>query len=389
MTKHAVLSPSKSSMWINCPPSARLNEKFDRKSGEAADEGTLAHSLGELLLKRALERVKEKEFIAQVKGIKANTLYNSAMMEHCTRFASYVMEQYNAMLEKYDNVVIILEAELDLSKYIPEGFGTGDVIICGGTEVLVIDFKYGKGVYVETEGNSQMMIYALGAIILVELLSFVAKKVKMTIYQPRLDNINSWDITVKDLTEWANDVLKGRAKLAFAGEGKLAAGSHCLFCRIKATCKAHAKYNLELAGEEFDEHSDATQLPDKKLVELYLRAKQIRSWLGAIEDYMLEEAVKGKTWKGLKLVHGRSVRILTKPDEIVKVFKRMKLPEKHYLSEPQLLGITALEANIGVKLFAEMVGKYVIKPTGKPSLVHAENKGKDYDVNNSAAEDFS
>jgi len=375
-------------MWLNCTPSARLSEKYERRSNEASDEGKLAHQLSELLIKVALNRVTKVEYAKQNLKIKANRHYTASMLEHCSQFASYVMEQFNAMKEKHRHAAIFLEVKLDLTRFIPEGFGTGDVVILAGNEILVIDLKYGKGVFVHTEENTQMMIYAIGAIEAFSSLTDV-KKVRMTIYQPRLDNIDTWETSYKSLMDWANSVLRKQAAIAFKGKGQLVAGTHCQFCPVKATCKANAAYNQSLAKGEFDETSEPTELNDKELVELYLRAKQIRSWLTAIEDHMLEKAITGKTWKGLKLVHGRSVRQISDPKKVEAILKRMKLPEKQYLSEPQLLGITALEANIGAQLFAKMAGKFVVKPVGKPSLVHADSKGQTYSGNNSAIEDFS
>lgn len=387
--KHAILSPSKSSMWLNCTPSARIGLKYQRPESEAADEGTLAHALAELLLKKILNRVTKLEFVSEYKKIQKHKLYSASMLEHCTQFATYVMEEFVAMQEKHGDALIFLETNLDLSKYIPEGFGTGDVIIISGHEMVVIDLKYGKGVFVHTEENTQMMIYALGAIDCFSMFGGEIKKVKMTIYQPRLDNIDSWEIPVKNLLQWAKETLLKKAKLAFEGKGKLVAGGHCTFCPAKAVCKEHAKYNMSLAVEEFTVDAvKPNELPDKKLVEIYLRAKEFRSWLASVEDYMLQKAIEGKTWKGLKLVHGRSVRQITNPAAVLEILKRMKLPTKQYLSEPKLLGITALENNIGAQLFAKMAGKYIEKPKGKPSLVHEENKGQDYDANNSAKDDF-
>ncbi|HYD90922.1 MAG TPA: DUF2800 domain-containing protein [Flavobacterium sp.] len=384
MGQHAILSPSKSSMWLNCTPSARLGEQFETGS-EAADEGTLAHKLSEVLLLYDLGRITKTQRIKKVEAIQRNKHYTASMMEHCSQFAAYVIEQYNEMEERHGNAMIFLEIELDLSSYIPEGFGTGDVIIVAGNILQIIDLKYGKGVFVEVKDNTQMMIYALGAMEYVQVLADDIKDIYMTIYQPRLDNIASSNITVKGLLTWAKETLMPKAKLAFAGKGKRVSGSHCTFCPVKATCKAHANYNLELTRETFDEPQE---LSDEDLVEIYLRAKQMRAWLTAVEEFMLDKAVRGKKWKGLKLVHGRSVRILTNPAAILKILKAKKLPSNLYLSEPQLLGITALETNIGASEFTKIAGKYIVKPKGKPSLVHADRKGQEYSPANSAKDVF-
>lgn len=384
MKKHAVLSPSKSSRWLICTPSARLEEKVQRSSSDAADEGTTAHLLSELLIRETLgERVKP-----EIQKVKTSKYYNKAMLEHCETFASYVVEKFNAIKEKYEHAVIILESELDLSKYIPEGHGTGDVIILAGNYLFVIDLKYGKGIHVEVEENTQMMIYALGAMDNFNMLFDKIKFVEMTIYQPRLGNIETFKMTAANLENWGKEVVAKQAKLAFAGKGNLIAGSHCDFCAVKATCKANAAYNMELAKEEFVSKEPA-ELKDADLVKIYLRAREIKGWLDAVEKHMVDKAVTGKKWKGLKLVHGRSMRIITNPKAVLAILKRKKLPTELFLSEPQLLGITALEQNIGAKEFFKIAGKYVEKPLGKPSLVHADDKRKEYNVNESAKEDFS
>lgn len=387
MKAHALLSPSKSSRWLVCPPSARLEDRHKRSSSEAADEGTLAHHLSELLILYALKRTTKLRYLADLQGIRRNQYYNSSMMEHCETFASYVMEKYTEMQTRHKHVDIFLEVHLDLSKWIPESFGTGDIIIIGDNELLVIDLKYGKGIHVEADENTQMMIYALGAMDCFDMLFVSIKTVSMTIYQPRLDNHSTFTMTAKNLLEWAKGVLKGRAKLAFEGKGKFVAGDHCQFCAVKATCKANADHNMKLAQEEFD--IDPAELKDAQLVKIYLQAKNLHSWLRAVEEYMLEKAIAGKNWRGLKLVHGRSSRVIINPVAVMKILQRKKLPKENYLSEPALLGITALEKNIGAKEFYKLAGKYVDKPVGKPSLVNTDNKGKDYDVNESAKDEFN
>lgn len=389
MAKHAVLSPSKSSMWLNCTPSAKLSEGY-KTTSEAADEGSLAHELSELLLKKVLKKVSEKDFLVKVKSIKANKHYNASMMEHCVQFSVYVIEQYTALQQKFDDAAIFLEVKLDLRHYIPEGFGTGDIILVAGDTIQIIDLKYGKGVFVKAKGNTQMKIYGLGALEAFSIFSNEYKKVNMTIYQPRLGNIDSWKITTKELTKWATETLAPKAKLAYNGKGERVAGEHCKFCPVKATCKAHADYNMTIAGVEFDDLPEkAGSLTDKQLAEVYAKAKQIRNWLTGIEEYMLAKAIAGKTWKGLKLVYGRSTRVISNPDAIIKILKAKKVPVSKFLSEPQLLGITALEKNIGAEQFQKLTSKYITKSLGKPSLVSAESKGKEYNVNESAKEDFS
>lgn len=389
---HALLSPSKSSTWLNCTPSAKLCEKYPNVSNEAADEGTLAHKLCELLLKQLLQSISKANFAKEFAMIKKHKWYNAAMYEHCEQFATFVMEIYNGCLEKYDVADIFLEVKIDLQKYIPEGFGTADVVIIAGNgaEVFVIDFKYGKGVFVKVHDNTQMRIYALGvldcfSIIMTEPL----KKLSITIYQPRLNNISVQELHAKLLQIWGDTVLRPKAKLAYTGKGELNAGEHCTFCPAKVTCTANAKFNLSTIGNDFGKlEIAATKLSSAELISVYLKAKQIRNWLSGIEEYMLAQAKLGKKWKGLKLVNGRSTRVIANPEKLLQILKNNKIPTRQYLSEPQLLGITALEQNIGADKLAKLAGKLIAKPPGKLSLVKDDSPAKEFNVNESAANDF-
>src|SRR5699024_8830876 len=140
---------------------------------------------------------------------------------------------------------LFIEQKLDFSPWVPEGFGTGDVIIIAGDTIEVIDLKYGKGVPVSAENNSQMRLYGLGAYKNFGLL-YEIKNVTMTIVQPRLDSISSETLTLNELLAWGGAV-KVTAQMAMKGEGEYGAGDHCRFCRASATCRHLAEYNLEIA----------------------------------------------------------------------------------------------------------------------------------------------
>jgi hypothetical protein len=252
MSAHAVLSPSGAERWLNCTPSVRLEQQFPDNAGQAAAEGTLAHELGELLLRKELKQIKKFQFEQKLAAIKANGLYDNSMLDHCENYRDFVLERLHDAKARTKDAVIALEQRIDLTEFVPEGYGTTDSNIIADHILDVVDLKYGKGVPVSAERNKQMMLYALGALNAFDMM-YDIHTVRMTIYQPRIDNISTWELPVKDLREWAETELRPRAKLAFDGEGEFNAGKHCRFCKARGTCKANADFNLQLAKYEFRE----------------------------------------------------------------------------------------------------------------------------------------
>lgn len=359
---------------MTCTPSARLEQQFPDKAGEAAAEGTLAHSIGERFLKmnlteddaEKLDLQSEIQFISEV-----NKLFKPEMLECCLAYADFVLERYADAKRRNADAMIFLEKKIDLTQYIEEGFGTGDAFIIADETLDFIDLKYGKGVPVSAVENKQMMVYALGALHEFELM-FDIKKVRMTIYQPRIDNISEWEISVEDLKAWAASDLVPKAKLAYAGEGEFVPGPHCLFCRAKAVCKANADAQLEVLKHEF---RDAVLLTDDEIADILTKADTIEKWLKSVEAHALTEAVNnGKQWPGFKLVEGRSVRVITDETEAVACLTNAGIPEDDLYKPKELLGITALEKVVGKKTFTEVSSTFVIKPAGKPTLVPLADK---------------
>lgn len=388
MAAHALLSPSSASRWLACTPSAQLESTFPDTAGEAAAEGTLAHSLGELLIKGKLHRlfsldVEKAQFDYGV--IQADKFYNEAMQEHCQNYAAFVLEQFAEAQNITPDAKLFLEQKLDLTDYIPDGFGTGDCVIIADGTLQIIDLKYGKGVPVSAKENKQMMLYALGALAAFEHLYDVAR-VKMTIYQPRLDNISHYILTVDELQQFGNEVLKPLALLASKGEGDFQPGDHCRFCKVKAQCRALADHNLAIAKYEF---AMPALLGDEEIADILNRIDGLTQWAKSVEDYALSEAVNnGKKWPGYKLVEGRSNRTISDEKAVIKALSADCLPTL-YMAEPKLLGITALEKNIGKAKFSKLVAPYLIKPPGKLTLVPESSEKPEYHSADGAKADFA
>ena len=384
--KHAILSPSSASRWMACTPSARFEAEFPDRAGEAAAEGTLAHSLGELLIRKELCTITDKVYSQQIKEITSNPMYNAEMRNHAEDYAAFVIERLNGAKARTKDAVLHLEQRLNLTDYVPEGFGTGDAVIIADGVMDIIDLKYGKGVPVYSTENKQMMLYALGALREFDFM-YDLTSVRMTIYQPRIDNISEWEIPVADLRKWAADELIPKARLAYDGQGEYVPGPHCQFCKAKASCKALADQQLEIAKYEFKE---LNRLTDEDVADILNRADQFTKWLKGIEDNALFEAVNnGKKWPGYKLVEGRSVRVYSDTEAIVTELKKAGFDEATIFKPKEVLGITAMEKAIGKSKFADIIGPYTIKPPGKATLVPESDKRPELNSLENAKADFA
>jgi hypothetical protein len=394
---HAILSPSSASRWMACPPSARFEEQFPDKSSVYADEGTIAHSLGELLIREKLGEIKKPEYRKRLAALETDldklqeanpgNSFSSfeTMLEYCEDYAVFVIERFAGAQATTPDAKLFLEKRLDMSDYVPEGFGTSDAVIVADQMMETIDLKYGKGVSVSVIENKQQKLYALGALKDFDFI-YDIREVRMTIYQPRIGNIESWVTTVAELIEWAETELKPLAELAFEGKGEYAPGPHCGFCKGKAVCKALADKNLELAKHGF---ADPNVLTEANVSEILQVVDMLTDWASAVKEYALNEAVNnGKKWPGYKIVEGRSNRKYTDADTVGKVLIEAGFKEENLFTK-KLLSITNMEKEIGKKVFAEMVGPYVIKPQGKPTLAPLSDKRPEFTGVESAIRDFA
>jgi len=369
MSSHALLSPSSSERWINCPPSAKENVGGDTGSSYA-QQGTDAHALCEYKVKKTLGY--------SVRDPTEDLIYFDEEMSECTdAYCEYVMEQVQAAKACCPDPLVLVEQRLDFTRWVAESFGTADCVIVADGVMTVIDFKYGLGVLVEADNNSQMRMYALGALHLFESI-YDIQTVRMTIFQPRRDNVSTAEISAEELLSWADEVLIPAAILAAKGEGDYRAGKHCQFCRIKATCRKRAEYNLQLAQYDF---AVPDTLADDEISMILDRAETFIGWINDIKDYALEQAISGKQYPGFKVVEGRSNRRYTNDDAVAAVV----LDAGYDPYERKLMGVTAMTKLLGKKKFDTLLGTLIEKPKGKPTMVPVSDKGPAW---NSATEEF-
>lgn len=401
---HAILSASSSKRWLNCTPSARLEQNFPNESSVYAEEGTAAHALGEYKLRKYLhERVQRPVSGFDSEEMDANT----------DIYAEFIISTVERIKETCSHPLVMIEERLDYSYLVPSGFGTGDCVIIADGTLYVIDYKNGQGVFVSCDHNPQMMLYALGAYHTYGYL-YDIKKVSMTIVQPRLENISTFECSVEELLDWAETYVRPRAKLAFEGKGEQKPGEWCRFCRARCVCKACADEALALVKEEFldldeglltddaAEETDATAsydrdttaptfkspaLLDKHDIEQMLPTlNRIESWIEAVFAFVSSEAINhGVMWDGYKVVEGRSKRQFIDMKSVAEAAEKAGYTD---IYKTEMISLTEFEKLMGRKKFKEILGEYVVKPPGKLSLVPDSDPREAVDLE-SAEDEFT
>ena len=366
MGAHALLSPSSASRWLNCTAAPHLEADMPDVSSGFAVEGTLAHAYCAKKLKTFLGLPTEHED----KEIAELADYHTCEMDEYTdAYATIVIEKYNAARTITPDAQLLVETRLDFSEHIPDSFGTADAIIIADGTMDVIDFKYGKGVSVSAFKNPQMQIYALGAY---DKFSFEYRidRVRMTIIQPRIDNLSDYELSVSDLMSWTDEVLTPRAREAFSGQGTQTPGEWCRFCKVKSRCRALANQSLKTALEK----PDPQLLNPQELADVLPKLETIKIWLTGIEEYALHTALSGTTVPGWKVVEGRSTRKITNPTAVSDALSGAGIGRDLIYKPQELLPITELEKLVGKKQFAALCAQWISKPQGKPTIVPESDK---------------
>lgn len=371
---HALLSASGAGRWLNCTPSAKLEDEYgEKKSSVYAEEGTLAHELSELYLRKdVLATVNEQDFDARLEEIMANNLFSEEMLKVVPIYTDYCSAQLAEAKTANPLAVMEIEQKLDLTEYVPESFGTADCVIINNDLMEVIDLKYGKGVPVYADWNKQLMLYALGALRKYDTMYDISE-VRVTIVQPRINNISSWQISVAELHKWAEEELKPKAELAFEGKGELNAGDWCRFCAVRNQCRKLYEQQLEIAKHEF---ATPELLTDDEIADIVMRTPKLIEWANSVAEYAQVKALnENKQWPGLKLVEGISRRKWLDEDKAVNaIFARCPELSEDEIFNTKLKPITSIEKLLGKSRFAEVLADVVIKPQGKPTLVPLEDK---------------
>ena len=359
MGAHARFSPSASKRYLNCPPALRLEEQFADEESIYAAEGSAGHALAEHLIKKYLKQRTKRP---------VSDYYSDDLLEAVDEYVAYVIEQLEAAKQECAIPIFSVEQRVDVSEYVSECFGTADMMIVTEKKVHIIDLKLGRGVPVYAQENPQLMIYGLGVLLIAEML-YDIETVEMTIVQPRLEILSSWELEAEKLKAWGEEVLRPKGAMALVGEGEYAAGDWCRFCKARNTCRARAESFLKLAQKEF---APPPTLSDEEIGEVLKVADELSKWAADVYAYAQDEAVThGKEWKGFKLVEGRSNRKYTDEQEVIAAASAAGYTD---IFKRSLIGISEMERLMGKKKFATILGPYVYKPQGKIILVPESDK---------------
>lgn len=358
--KHALLGASSSARWLVCTPSARLEAMFPDEQSPYATEGTIAHDLAESILRHKLEGKK----------LPKND-HSAEMVEAVNRYVDICEEKVNEARARSSDAEAMIEARLDFSRWVPEGFGTGDMVIVADGILEVIDLKYGKGVPVSAIENTQMRLYALGAYDANEFL-YDIKTVRMTIVQPRLDSVSTDEMALEKLLDWGEDI-KPIAQRAWDGLGECTPCDYCNFCKARHTCRALA--DTCLAAFYKDGGKLNQLLTDREVSDILGMKDLITKWIKGVYDFAYEKALSGeKQWPGYKLVEGTSRRTITDPEAAARTLLDNGYKEEDIFKPRELEGITNLQKVLGKKGVSEYLEAFIDKPEGKPTLVPESDK---------------
>ena len=372
MTAHALLSASGSKRWLTCTPSARLEATLPEQkrapgSFDFSQEGTMAHALAEVKLRHYYGQIGIEEYEKEYEIIKSTSYYDDDFEANVDNYVLYVRSQIG------EGDTPLFEQRVDFSDWVPDGFGTADVVILSKHAIRVVDLKFGKGIPIHAQDNPQLRLYALGAWSKFKEEWPDIREVSYTIHQPRLDSISTDGTSISKLVDWANYFVKPKAKKAWSGTGEFLPGDHCQFCRAKAQCRARSDFNSEIAKLEF---RPAPLLDEDEMSLVLSRAQDLRTWVNDVEDYALEQAINNSVIPpGYKLATTVTHRKISDHALAATVLIEKGMDEKVIWEPPKLKSLASLE-KINKQVMAHL-GDLVIRPEGQPKLVKVKETAKD------------
>jgi hypothetical protein len=380
---HAVLSASGASRWLNCTPSARMCEGIQEETSAYATEGTLAHEYAENILRKKLGLITTKEYNLKNGDLRSHPMYTTDLDDEVDPYVTLVLEQIAEARATSPDALILLEEKVSLEVYIKEGFGTCDLIIIADGIMYITDLKFGKGVRVSAVENSQLMIYGVGALEAFGML-YDIHTVRLTICQPRLDAVSTWDIDAAELLTWAEEYVTKQAEKAYAGEGEHNPGDWCRFCKAKPFCPALREEALFIAEADFTEPEGLVE--EEGLLEVYHIADRVVQYLDAVKAHIYSSALAGKKWPGLKLVQTKANRRIVDEAKAISILRKEGYAEELFLNTTvRLAGLGDLKKYLGEKKRDTLLKDVIIQPEGKPALVPESDNRPEV----SSADDFA
>jgi hypothetical protein len=291
------------------------------------------------------------------------------MLDCARAYADYISE-----LIRDDNAVVLLEQRLDFSPWVPGGFGTGDCIIIQGNRLDVVDYKFGKGVAVSAEDNSQMRLYGLGALNDFGDI-YDIQEVAMHIFQPRINNISVEQMSDSKLLAWG-ETVKPVAKLAAEGKGDYCSGEHCRFCPHAAQCPTLSADCMKVVNISGGKAAVPTLAP-WMVADILKQEAMISGWLKSVKERALSQMLSGEEIPGFKVVEGKSSREWRSEDEVEAFMESSGFQREEYL-KTELLSPAQMEKSIGKKRAKELLSEFIETKPGSPTIAPEGDKRKPY-----------
>lgn len=367
---HSVFAPSSSAMWMNCPGSLIPNLQAPDSAGADAAEGTAFHEVMETWLR---EKRRPQHLVGVQRRIEAGgTTYIVTIDDEMMEFAADCIRWVTPILPH----IIGVEWKVDFSDLtpLPRQRGTADLVAYHNGVLYIRDWKFGRGVPVYAEHNTQLLLYAYGAY---PLAPGPVEFVNVGIGQPRLESFTEWQVPFRDLVDFGKRT-RAAASAAWSLDAPRVAGpKQCQWCKVKGDCPVLMAQTSALVDATFDDLSDNPRDPKTLTTEALANAvrwrKTIEAWLSSAEEELQRRVEAGESGHGFKVVKGRSRRAWKNPDVTMRVFKRLGVPEAEF-APPNLVSPNQAESvlkahGIGGSEQKNLLAVLVHRPPGKPTLV--------------------
>ncbi len=357
MSQHSKLGPSASERWLNCPGSVLLTKDMPSLSSQYAAEGNAAHTLSEWSRLQQKPADHWRGETIHIDGYEFEV--DQEMIDGVNEFVEYV-EQWPGLP--------LYEARVRFDRWVPGGFGTLDDGRIQDNLTRVTDLKYGKGIQVWADDNPQLKLYAIGTYESYKHL-YQFDHFILTVHQPRLNHVDPFEISLKELLEWMDDVVKPTAELAAKPGAPIVAGDHCQFCPAKRTCVTRAEFaNNAMGGfENLDERRQL--LTNDEIAVILPKLDSIKRWCSDVENHAIETIKKGEPVGDYKTVEGRSNRVWRYGEKKIETALRLE-GFADIFQPPKVLSPAQAEKKFGKgKLDA-----LIYKPPGKDVLVPGSDK---------------
>lgn len=360
--KHSKIGASSASRWMNCPGSVRLCENTVRRSSEYADEGTAAHALAEMCLKKAFEINDDQIRVEDAKSYIGQIVEGQPVTEDMAEAVNVYLNEVYSDYQPGDEQEF--EVRFSLNELHTGLFGTADrVRYRPSTKTLrITDYKHGAGVPVEVDDNAQLLYYGLGGAFRMH--NRGISKIEIQIIQPRCPHgdgpIRTVSYSAIEVMDFAAD-LKEAAIRTEDPNAPLKAGKWCRWCAAAGFCPKLAKQAVETATKEF---GVGIEYDAGELSEALAKVPMIKQWIKSIDEFAYSEAQAGRIPPGFKIVEKRGTRKFRDDQQAIVGLKQAGLTDEQIFEPKELKSVPGIEKIYGKKNMKELEELIVVESSG-------------------------